>query len=178
MCRRKAGAISIRRGARLSLNGGWHTDTLVVRPPRSSLPSAVLRYPPNPSVVSHHPRTPPPRCGCQSPSARGVRHPPARGVRHPSLAPVSAVVRAARRRRARATRRCQTLAARLGVSRRLLPSVSDIHRSPRCQPPPAAFGVRHPPLAPVSAIVHAARRRWARATRRCQSPPLICRACG
>ncbi|MDR1215270.1 MAG: hypothetical protein LBK25_01150 [Treponema sp.] len=49
------------------------------------------------------------RSRCQPPSARGVSHRP--------LTPVSATVCAARRRRARATRRCQTLAARPGVSR-------------------------------------------------------------
>jgi hypothetical protein len=69
MRRRKVGVIS-RKGARLSLNGGWHTDTLVVRPPVSR-------------PLARSSATPSPR---QTPSVAGVRHRPetlpVRGVSH------------------------------------------------------------------------------------------------
>jgi hypothetical protein len=51
-------AMLVRRGARLSLNGGRHTDALVVRPPVSSPPreaglkGAVFRHPQKTQLVS------------------------------------------------------------------------------------------------------------------------------
>jgi hypothetical protein len=143
--------------------------------------------------------TAPPRCQtspvrprCQTPTAYpGVSQPPpaAFGVRHPPLADLVSDTSPP----ARGVRHHPPAA--FGVSHRPRRPPKAGAGNGRCQPssaPPAEggrgqrdsvsrrLGVSHPPLAPVSAIVRAARRRRAWATRQCQSPtwcqpPTACR---
>jgi hypothetical protein len=90
---------------------------------------------------------------CQTPAACSwCQSPPTFGVSRPPLAPVSDIVRAARRRRARATRQCQSptwcqtpTACRRDVSRRRHPLAVSVAVRPRCQPSPACSRCQSPP---------------------------------